>query len=93
MASGSLAIHEVLPPEQNAVPAPVTTTARSVAVGRQVVDAAAHASVIASDMALRWSGLSRVSSDHPGAGPGDLQRGVGHGPSVVRRVPNRPGGR
>ena len=29
MASGSLAIHEVLPPEQNAEPSPVTTTART----------------------------------------------------------------
>ena len=38
MASGSLAIHDVLPPEQNAEPAPVTTTARSDAVGGQLVD-------------------------------------------------------
>ncbi len=29
MASGSLAIHEVLPPEQNAAPSPVTTTTRT----------------------------------------------------------------
>ena len=38
VASGSLAIHEVLPPEQKAEPSPVTTTARTRAVGGELVD-------------------------------------------------------
>ena len=41
--------------------------------------AATQASVIGADIALRWSGLSRVSSDDPVGGPVDAELGGGVG--------------
>jgi hypothetical protein len=58
----------VLPPELNAVPEPVTTTARTVRSAATSSIAATHDAVISSDIALRWSGLSRVSRTTPSAG-------------------------
>ena len=57
-----------VPPEQNAEPSPVTTTARSDRSAASSSIAAAHDAVISSDIALRWSGLSRVSSATPSDG-------------------------
>ena len=68
MASGSLAIQDVLPPEQNAEPSPVTTTARSARSAASSATAATHEAVISSDIALRMSGLSRVSRATPSEG-------------------------
>ena len=56
-ASGSLAIHEVSPPEQKAEPSPVTTTARSERSAASSSTAATQDAVISSDIALRWSGV------------------------------------
>ncbi len=64
-ASGSPAIQPVLPPEQNAVPEPVTTTTRNDRSAASSSTAATHDAVISSDIALRWSGLSSVSSSNP----------------------------
>ena len=68
MASGSPASHAVLPPEQNAEPSPVTTTARTDRSAASSSTAAAQAAVISSDIALRWSGLSSTSSATPSEG-------------------------
>ena len=68
MASGSLAIHDVFPPEQNADPSPVTTTARSSLSAASSVTAETHDEVISSDMALRMAGLSRVRTATPSDG-------------------------
>ena len=67
-ASGSLAIQPVLPPEQKAVPDPVTTTTRSDRSPASWSTAATQEAVISSDIALRWSGLSRVSTATPSEG-------------------------
>ena len=93
MASGSLAIHEVSPPEQKAragagdhhAPARRGRPARSAIRSLQ-------ASVIGPDMALRWSGLSRVSEHHPGARTGDAQVGLGHARSLRPEGPERARG-
>ena len=77
VASGSLAIQEVLPPEQNADPSPVTTTARRSRSAASSATAETHDEVISSDMALRMSGLSRVSSGHAVGRPLDAQVGMG----------------
>ena len=68
VASGSLAIHEVLPPEQNADPSPVTTTTRTERSAASWSMARTHESVISGDIALRISGLSRVSTATPSEG-------------------------
>ena len=68
VASGSLAIQDVFPPEQNADPSPVTTTARSSLSVASSATAETHDEVISSDIALRMSGLSRVSRATPADG-------------------------
>ena len=91
-ASGSPAIQPVLPPEQNAVPAPVTTTTRNDRSAASSSTAATHDAVISSDIALRWSGLSSVSTAIPSAGgrdagAGGSSVGSGMGRSLLASTP------
>ena len=53
VASGSLTIHDVSPPEQNAGPSPVTTTARTERSSFRSSIAATQETVIGPDIALR----------------------------------------
>ena len=77
MASGSLAIQEVLPPEQNAEPSPVTTTARSDRSAASSATAATQDEVISSDIALRMVGVVEGQQGHAVGRPLDAQVGMG----------------
>jgi hypothetical protein len=58
----------VLPPEQKALPSPVTTTARTDVSAAISSMAATHDEVISSLIALRIPGLSSVSRTTPSEG-------------------------
>ena len=91
MASGSLAIQDVFPPEQNADPSPVTTTARSSRSAASSATAETHDEVISSDMALRMSGLSRVSRATPSDGRSTRRwEWAGHGRTLLTGVRGPP---
>ncbi len=92
VASGSLAIHEVSPPEQNAEPSPVTTTTRTERSTARAATAAVQASVIASDIALRWSGLSRTSRATPSAGSLDPEVVGSHARRLLMTTPRAVSG-
>ena len=82
-------------PSRTRVPSPVTTTTRTRPVRRQLVDRRApRRPSSASDMALRWSGLSRTSRTTPSDGRSRRRWSrvsgvVGHVGDMARRLPLR----
>src|SRR5512135_239372 len=68
LLSGSDPIHPTSPPEQNAVPCPVTTTTRTVRSDRSFAIVCGQISVSSPVIALRRSGTARVSRATPSAG-------------------------
>ena len=77
LASGSLTIHDVSPPEQNAEPSPVTTTTRTDGSARSSSIAATQEAVIGPDIALRWLGVVEGQQGHAVGGSLDAEvRGI-----------------
>ena len=68
MASGSAPIQDTSPPEQKALPSPVTTTARTSGSARSPAITRPQEAVIGPDIMFRRSGRSRVTRTTPDEG-------------------------
>ena len=82
---GSLGDPRGVAPGAERMPAPVTTSTRRSRSAARSVMSPLQASVIGPDMALRWSGWSRVASTTPGARSQDAQVALGHARSLRRK--------
>ena len=90
MASGSLAIQEVFPPEQNADPSPVTTTARSSRSAASSATAETHDDGHLVGHGVAHVGVVEGQQGHAVGRPLDAQVGKGgHGRTLLtaRRGP------